>query len=46
MSGDKMKKRKIRNMNKHVYQLLVELKYIQPMCTKMGLLGKEIIRSK
>ena len=41
-----MKKRKIRDMNKHVYNLLVELKYIQPMCNSMGILGEEIVRSK
>ena len=41
-----MKKRKIRNMDKHVYQLLVELKYIQPVSNQMGLLGKQIVRSK
>ena len=45
-SGDNMYKAKIRDMNKHVYNLLVELKLIQPIIHNVGLLGKEILRAK
>lgn len=41
-----MYKTKIRDMNKHVYNLLVELKLIQPIMHDVGLLGKEIVRAK
>ena len=41
-----MNKKKIRDMNKQVYKLLVELKLIQPIMHDVGLLGKEIVRAK